>query len=328
MTSAMKIRAMPTIGVVSRLVRRRASDSCSVASAVRSVAHLAARVRATGAPFGGAQGGGGGDLFQLLEAEIDARVLRASVRLAPRGRGLAHPASHLDEQPAVAGARRLLERSLVAAVAGQQHRDDVEVGRQLVAQIGTHGGWPARRRDVDDQGAERSPHSTAATTGTNQLRPIDARPLQRGHDAGPGASSPATTAEHRRATCCSGDRPTSRSCDRSGAAWDGGGRSATADRTATALRRVPMRTGSARPTTRTTEVAQRARQRRRRLCIQPVTAQQSPPTHSSDEQRSAVRLSSSDDHLARRPNCAPALVRKRPGRGNAARRWTRRISAA
>ena len=46
----MKISAMPTIGVVNRLVRRRASDSCSVASAIRNVAHLAASVRATGAP--------------------------------------------------------------------------------------------------------------------------------------------------------------------------------------------------------------------------------------------------------------------------------------
>ena len=50
MTRAMKISAMPRIGVVSRLVRRRASDSCSVASADRNVAHFAARVRATGAP--------------------------------------------------------------------------------------------------------------------------------------------------------------------------------------------------------------------------------------------------------------------------------------
>ena len=141
MTSAMKIRAMPTIGVVSRLVRRRASDSCSVASAVRSVAHLAASVRATGAPFGGAERGGGGDLFELLEAEIDARLLqRVGEAGAPR-RAFAHPAAHLGEQPAVAGTGGLLQCALVAAVAGEQHRDDVEIGRQLVAQIG-----PARRR--------------------------------------------------------------------------------------------------------------------------------------------------------------------------------------
>ncbi len=42
MTRAMKIRAMPTIGAVNRLVRSRASVSCSVASAERMVAHFTA----------------------------------------------------------------------------------------------------------------------------------------------------------------------------------------------------------------------------------------------------------------------------------------------
>ena len=167
MTRAMKIKAMPTIGVVSRLVRRRASDSCSVAERGAQRCALGGERAGNWRAFGGAERGGGGDLFELLEAEIDARLVqRVGEAGAPR-RAFAHPAAHLGEQPAVAGMGGLFQCALVAAVAGEQHRDDVEIRRELVPQIGPGSGSVLDRRDVNNQ----RHHSTAQHRDHDRYEP-------------------------------------------------------------------------------------------------------------------------------------------------------------
>ena len=51
---------------------------------------------------------------------------------------LAHAPPELAEQQAVAGPCRLVEGTLVAGVAGEQHRHHVDERAQLVAQIDPH----------------------------------------------------------------------------------------------------------------------------------------------------------------------------------------------
>ncbi len=65
---------MPTSGTVIFPVRTLASVSCSAESALRRVAHLAARLLATGAPADAASEADGGDLLQFDQIEIVAEL--------------------------------------------------------------------------------------------------------------------------------------------------------------------------------------------------------------------------------------------------------------
>ena len=127
MTAAMISSDMPTSGTVIFPVRTLASVSCSAESALRNVAHLAARLLATGAPAEAAERRRRGDLLQLDELEVVAELGKRRHERAVRRFGDEDPPAQLDEQATVAGLRSLTQRPFVADVAGEQHRDDIEV---------------------------------------------------------------------------------------------------------------------------------------------------------------------------------------------------------
>ncbi len=100
----------------------------------------------------------------------------ASTRLRPVVRHLAHAPSQLAEQQAVAGTGRLVERTLVAGVAGEEHRDHVDERTELMAQIDPdHIGAGHRvavhehRRHARRPRARATPARTTRSDATRQL---------------------------------------------------------------------------------------------------------------------------------------------------------------
>ena len=173
MTRAMKISAMPTIGVVSRLVRRRASVSCSVAERGAQRGALGGERARHRRALGRARAQRSAAICSSSSrpSSTPARSQRVGEALAARGR-LAHAAAQLGEQAAVTGARRLFERTLVPGVAGEQHRDQVEVGRHLVAQVAAHRPAPARRWRCAPRAGRATANSRPASSGTYQPKPM------------------------------------------------------------------------------------------------------------------------------------------------------------
>ena len=212
MISAMNRSAMPTSGGVILSLRIRAAASCSAARVERSVAHLALRLRAYRCTFGGRQGGGRCDLFEFDDPVVGGDEIESPDQAVPGRRHLAHPAPQLDEQQAVAGAGRLVERSFVAAVARQQHRDHVEIGAELMAQvdgdlgaasgrIGVHEDRQERRRG--ERQPQRDPYTDRDRAGG----------LQCAEDEH-GCEEARIAASTSKPTCSSTGRPISRSCCR------------------------------------------------------------------------------------------------------------------
>ncbi len=178
----MKISAIPTIGAVRRLVRRRASDSCSVASVDaegRALRRQRARDRRT---FGRRQRSCGGDLLELDETQIVGGRAQRLDETPARRTDLAHPTPELDEQPPVTGPRGLFERAFVPAVAGEQHRDDIEIRRELETQIGLRRRGPARRRALSTASGPATRPTSASANRYEHAQRHDARGLERAED--------------------------------------------------------------------------------------------------------------------------------------------------
>ena len=142
---------MPTSGTVILPVRTRASVSCSAAKR-RAQRGALRRQRARHRRAGdGAERGRGGDLLQLDQLQVVTEASQRRHERTVRRLGRDDAVAQLDEQPPVAGARRLAQGALVADVRGEQHRDDVEVRRQLVAQVPADLGGLGAHRQVDEQ---------------------------------------------------------------------------------------------------------------------------------------------------------------------------------
>ena len=84
-------------------------------------------------------------LMELGDTEGGPGVVQCVGERRATGNRLADAPSELREQPAVARMCGLFERALVARVAGEQHRHDVEVCRDLVPQVGPFSFGPLHR---------------------------------------------------------------------------------------------------------------------------------------------------------------------------------------
>ena len=135
MSSAMNSTAMPTRGGVTLSLRTRARASSSAASVERSVEHFAASVLATGDPSAADSAAADATWSNSGSSKSVGDDRQRGDEALAGGRDFAHPAPELAEQQPVARFGRLLQCSLVAGVARQEHRHHVEVGRQLVTEI-------------------------------------------------------------------------------------------------------------------------------------------------------------------------------------------------
>jgi hypothetical protein len=79
--------------------------------------------------------GSGGDLRELDYSEVFADDGERPDEAVAGGSYLTHPSPEFGEQDAVSGTGSLLECALVPCVASQEHRDHVEICRQLMAHI-------------------------------------------------------------------------------------------------------------------------------------------------------------------------------------------------
>ncbi len=186
------------------------------------------------------------------------------------GSRLAHAASKLDEQAPVAGARRLFERSLVAGVAGEQHRHDVEEGRHLIAQVGCA---PLSARSIVASVHETAVRAIAASKhaaiGANHLSPITPGRLQHRSPRDRARAAQQAPPSRARATCCSGDRSDQPQAATS-VGISSGCRRAVATRPASQAAAVRAHGRLAGRPTGTPKMPSGARQRRRRLRPQPT----------------------------------------------------------
>ena len=135
MIKTMNNSAMPTSGGVTLSLRIRALASSSAARVLRNVEHLAARLRATGAPSCRRQRRSRRHLLEFDEAEFVGDERQRLDQAASRRAHLAHAPLQLAEEEAVAGTGRLVERTLVARIAGQEHRDHVDERAELMAKV-------------------------------------------------------------------------------------------------------------------------------------------------------------------------------------------------
>ncbi len=151
MTAAMISTDMPTSGTVIFPVRKRASVSCSDASAERNVAHFAASDRPTGAPAVAPSAADAAICCSSTScrsspswasADTSERFDASATRMRWR--------SSTNSRPSPVRAAWRSAPSL-PTLAGEQHRHHVEVGRQLVAQIATDLRGATTHVEVDDQ---------------------------------------------------------------------------------------------------------------------------------------------------------------------------------
>ncbi len=161
----MKSTAIPTSGGVTLSLRTRARASSSAASVERSVEHFAARVLATGDPSAADSAAADATWSNSGSSKSVGDDRQRGDETLAGGRDFAHPTPKLSEQQPVTRLGCLLQRTLVACVAGEQHRHHVEVGRQLVAEIDSSlvGLGDGRRMDqqrchdgCDDRDADRN----------------------------------------------------------------------------------------------------------------------------------------------------------------------------
>ncbi len=325
MMSAMNNSAIPTSGGVTLSLRIRALASSSAASVLRSVEHFAARLRATGAPSLADNRGRRRDLLELDDAELVGHE-RQRLDEAPAGRAhLAHPASELAEQQAVPGAGCLVERTLVAGVAGEQHRHHVDERAELMAQVEPDGIGSAHRVAVHDH---RCQHGGGQRDERRDEPPDGREADQMGHRE--------QRARHQQAGDRGGDEHADVDVD--GAPDEmqrpipGGGPQARAradHRPADTVEagRAPASTGRPEVDGLATQVLHGIDQARARL----------PPAGDDQPRRRDHGDAAREDHAGRPHRAAtgrdasaaePCPVRNRLGRGYLARRWTLISSAA
>ena len=161
-------RDMPTSGTVIFPVRTLASASCSDDSAPRRVAHLAARLLATGAPADAASDADAEICCSSTRSRSSPKLRERRNERAVRRLGNQDPPAQLDEEPTIARLRRLAQCAFVADVAGEQHRDHIEVRGELVPQVVALLGRGRAHRVVHDERADDAHRQRDDRSGSTQ----------------------------------------------------------------------------------------------------------------------------------------------------------------